>query len=193
MTKTKQIKAVEPKEKTKPCYTKGEILEFHDFLNRPLNIQKRRFLYVRESNRLILQELVKPLLPESRIPISEKFKEFEEKRDEINKRFSQDESGLPKIKTATDPQTKKQYSYYEFDQNNPEYRTEIKKLRDEYKDAIAERDEQVKWFNEVFVNEPFEKEVQFLTIPLKELPEDMSEATFSGITFFIEEFVKKLS
>ena len=124
------------------------------------------------------KEVIKPIIDKLNklIKQSDKFKEFDKKRVDINKKYAKlDEKGNPELLNE---------QYQILDDKKEDFNKEIDALKEEYKDTVKEREDQKKEL-EVFLKE--EITLDFKTIPLSIIPEDINVDEMDILTPLVEE------
>ncbi len=99
---------------------------------------------------------------------SEEFKQYENKRIELcNKYAKKDKDGNPIIININDK------FIYDGLENNKEFIFSIKKLNKEYEDIIKIRNEQIKHYDEIIMNEEIEIDNKLKKIKISLIPDNI--------------------
>lgn len=150
--------------------TKNEMISLYRGLHAVGNLSGPRFVYVVARNRDYLQKEVDAI--QKSLEPYENFQEFEEKRVELAKKHAkEDEEGNPVV-IGKGNQSK-------FDIEDQEaFDKELEKLKEEYQEAIDEREKQQEEFND-----SMEDEIELLLLELKQedLPEEITANQLSAL------------
>jgi hypothetical protein len=131
--------------------------------------------FIARNNKLVKEEVEiwqKMILPAG------KFKEYEDKRMDMIKKFAEKQSnGIYKIENG---------EYIIVPEKQKDFDKEIEKLKKRYKKALDEREKQMKDFDDSLEN--LDVDLKFSTIDIKDMPE---EITPLQVEAFIELIVEK--
>jgi hypothetical protein len=113
------------------------------------------------------------------LEFSEKYKEYDDKRIKLCEKFAdKDEKGKPILKNNN----------FIGLENNKEFKEELDKLKEEYKEAVAEQKEKKDTYNNML-----DEEIDFDLHKVKfdELPKDITAGQTEDLFLIIEDEVKK--
>jgi len=136
-------------------------------------IKDVKFAYALVKNKKRIKEEIE-LLKEA-TKVSDKLQEYEKKRIMLCKQYCEkDDNKKPIIKNN---------SYCGLD-NNKNFNEEIKKLREEYKEELDNREKQIEDYNKLLEEKV---EIDFYKISLKNIPQDISAEQLEPLMILVNE------
>lgn len=158
--------------------TKGETISLYNNLQKLGNLKGVKFAYARARNISLVKPEIEAL--EKALEASDEFKKYDEERVELAKEFAKkDEKGNPvKVKNAQGQEI--------FDglENNPEWELAFEALKEENKEVLEARDEQVKEQNELLKTA---STLQLYKVALSDVPADISGTQMEWISEMVSE------
>jgi len=141
-------------------------------------VKGAKFQYALIKNIDILQNEIK--LIQSAAKPSESYSEYERLRVKLCEEFSaKDDQGQPKKREVGNGQTE-----YDIDTESEVWKTAIEDLKNQHKDVINERDEQIKNYNEML---DLESTIKFHLMKLEDIPNELDGEQMLAIRSFIAE------
>jgi len=151
-------------------FKKVEILDINNVLNSLNGAYKIKFKYALKKNKDILKKEVEAI-EEVRKTNCKRFEEFEQKRTELLKcSIEFNDYGSPVMSGPN--------MYRLKDDKKDEYNEKMKQLTEEYKDALDEREKELKAFSE-FLNE--EIEIDVFKFNNEDVPEEITQEQYDII------------
>lgn len=167
-------------------YTNEDIRRIYIRLDRVKGLEGIRVLYARDRTLRSLKDIYETTDPDSRIPLSDDFKAYEEKLREIYTKYATKDGT---VQTRTEMVGGVPSEVLSFDPNDPALKKEKAKLDKEHHTAIEFRKKQEKEYRE-FLQDEVKEEVKLFRIPLSLAPTD--QAKFEAISPLIMDMTPEL-
>ncbi len=163
--------------------------EIKDLENKNAYIPSAKFMYAVAKNKSALEKIIADL--RKTIEPAPDFKEYQEKREELNRRYSKkDENDQPmKELFYLGDQPAERYIIPGIDSEKSEYSKAFKQLKADYKDAIDAYDAKIASYGKM-LQESADKDFKPFFIDMEEIPLGLSSLAWDGLYYIIKEDVK---